>query len=171
MDFAKYDCDNLYQKFIQLWAVPSHTILLTATRQGSVIGSFFIADSTDGSSVAARFAALETALANPTSPESTFANSNGIPVLRATAVGGSGVPIGLVIGAAVGGIVLIVALILLIVFCVRRNKGRRSDTKYTVSNYFALFSLRLPLIFFPSSLCFKWTAAAGATTSLARPLT
>jgi uncharacterized integral membrane protein len=133
LNFAQYNCDNLYQKFQQLWNVPAHSILLIATRQGSVIATFFIQDSTDGSTVTARFNQLVADLAIPGSPSNTFANSNGIPVVRASVATPTSPLIFIIIGAVIGGIVLCVGVVLLIIFLRRRH--RYSDTKYTVTRF------------------------------------
>jgi hypothetical protein len=137
LDFAQYNCDNLYQRFQQLWNVPTHLILLLSTRQGSVIARFFISDSSDGSTVASRFAALTADLATPGSPSNTFANANGIPVIRAAVVAPDSSLIFIIVGV-VGGVVLI-ALVVVLIVCLRRHHGNNRDAKYTVSECFCFF--------------------------------
>lgn len=118
--------------FVQLWAVPTHTISLTATRPGSVIATFYIQGATS-QEVLNRFTQLSTLLADPNSAESIQARNSGIPVIRSTTVtpAAESPPIGLIVAAAIGGVLILIGIIILSIIAARKCRDRQANERYT----------------------------------------
>lgn len=105
----------------------SNTLYLTNARSGSVYFDVVATDSGDGTAQA-RFAQMSSDLANPNSALSQQFSAAGMRVISTSS--GSPVPLGLIIGAAVAGTLLIAGIVVLIVVLVKRHQ-RENDSKYT----------------------------------------
>lgn len=126
--FSGYDCVGMAAAFVQLWSIPSHDIRLLSTRQGSVIAAFWVGDGGDGTA-AARYTQLSAQLAIPGSADAIRANNLGIPVIRSATVSPQAAvppfPIGLIVGAAIGGLLLIGVIIFFSIIAVRKCRDNR----------------------------------------------